>query len=81
MEYLGDQNIGLDGVVAQQKNYQKSGFKLVYRNIRYEGRGVLKIKNSSINIVEVAKIPFDHLIKYDTQFFPAPRPEKPGPEI
>jgi hypothetical protein len=29
--------IGLDGVVAQQGNYLKSGFQLAYRNIRYQG--------------------------------------------
>src|ERR1700754_430899 len=29
--------IGLDGVVAQQENYKKSGFQLAYANIRYGG--------------------------------------------
>src|SRR5260370_21184845 len=29
--------IGLDGVVAQQENYRKSGFQLAYANIRYGG--------------------------------------------
>ena len=28
---------GLDGVVAQQANYRKSGFALAYANIRYGG--------------------------------------------
>lgn len=39
MKYLRDQNIGLDGVVNQQENYKKSGFRLAYRNIRYKGKG------------------------------------------
>jgi len=34
---LGDRSIGLDGVVAQQQNYTRSGFHLAYRNIRYAG--------------------------------------------
>ena len=29
--------IGLDGVVAQQQNYRKSGFALAYANIRFGG--------------------------------------------
>ncbi len=30
--------IGLDGVIDQQKNYMESGFKLYYRNIRFDGK-------------------------------------------
>ncbi len=36
MAYLGDRNIGLDGVLAEEKTYEKSGFKTAYHNIRYE---------------------------------------------
>ncbi len=35
----GERTIGLDGVVARQADYARSGFRLVRRNIRYEGRG------------------------------------------
>src|SRR6476660_9893534 len=38
VEHAGDRTIGLDGVVAQQDNYQKSGFRLAYPNVRYGGR-------------------------------------------
>ena len=34
---LGDRAIGLDGVIAQQANYAKSGFALAHRNIRVGG--------------------------------------------
>ncbi len=37
LAYLAGRNIGLDGVVAQQDNYRKSGFTFAYRNIRYRG--------------------------------------------
>ena len=35
--HAGGRTIGLDGVVAQQDNYKKSGFVLAYSNIRYGG--------------------------------------------
>src|SRR5262245_9939072 len=37
MQRLAGHNIGLDGVVAQQQNYVKSGFRLAWRNVRYRG--------------------------------------------
>jgi len=72
IKYLNTQNIGLDGVVAQQENYKKSGFTLAYSNIRYEGVGSNKVKPLS-DIVPVNNIPFDQLLRYDRQFFPADR--------
>src|SRR5262245_8476420 len=37
IRHAGRRVIGLDGVVAQQRNYTKSGFKLAYANVRYGG--------------------------------------------
>ena len=37
MARLAGRNVGLDGVVAQQANYRKSGFRNAWNNIRYEG--------------------------------------------
>jgi GNAT superfamily N-acetyltransferase len=72
LEHLAGRNIGLDGVLAQQGNYQKSGFKLAYRNIRFEGRAAAKPESTS-GLTDVAGIPFDLLETYDRRFFPAPR--------
>jgi len=72
IKHLPTQNIGLDGVLAQQKNYKKSGFKLAYRNIRYEGTGTDE-KIDDKNIVSLADIPFDEIAAYDNQVFPTNR--------
>jgi hypothetical protein len=69
---LPTQNIGLDGVVAQQENYKKSGFKLAYRNIRYEGLGD-KIDSDNPKIILLEKIPFELIATYDDQIFPTKR--------
>ena len=39
-DYLGRRTIGLDGVVAQQANYMKSGFKIAWNNYRMRGKAV-----------------------------------------
>ena len=62
--------VGLDGVVAQQENYKKSGFQLAYRNVRY--RGVVAGKPSA-RLVAADAVPFDRLLAHDREFFPAPR--------
>ena len=46
MEHLSGRNIGLDGVLAQQDNYKKSGFQLADRNIRYEWRSTRNQKEA-----------------------------------
>lgn len=69
MEYLSGCNAGLDGVVAQQENYKKSGFVLAHRNIRYE----LKEKPNSItldkNILPADSVSYDSLSIYDKKHF------------
>lgn len=71
MQYLGDRTIGLDGVIAQQDNYRKSGFSLAHRNIRYQGTfGSSSTNTSLLNALEV---PFEELLAFDAQFFPVTR--------
>lgn len=68
MRYLGPRNIGLDGVVAQQANYQKSGFKLAYRNIRYVAQNLSK-PLATVGVVPLAEVPFEQLVAYDRALF------------
>ncbi|WP_193199502.1 GNAT family N-acetyltransferase [Nostoc sp. MG11] len=71
MAYLAtDRNIGLDGVIAQQDNYKKSGFQIAYNHIRYEGVGGGVMPPG---IVELRTVPFEELLAYDRQLFPSRR--------
>jgi len=72
MDSLTGRTVGLDGVVAQQENYKKSGFKLAYRNIRFEGISK-KTSQFSPNIIPLSSIPFEELCEYDKPFFPDDR--------
>jgi GNAT superfamily N-acetyltransferase len=72
LEYLEGLNLGLDGVVEQQENYKKSGFRLANRNIRFEGIGGGKPPDNA-EIVELATLPFEAIETYDRPFFPANR--------
>jgi len=74
MEYLKGCNVGLDGVVDQQENYKKSGFKLAYRNIRFEGLGIENYK-PSIHLTPLKDIDFEILYHFDRNFFPSSRKE------
>ena len=70
MEHLGVRNVGLDGVVGQQENYQKSGFQYAHSHIRYRGVGGGK---TSADVVPLSEVPFNDLIAFDREHFPAPR--------
>ncbi len=74
LQYLAGCNIGLDGVVDQQENYKKSGFKLAYRNIRYQGTGGGSAPKNA-NIVELTTLPLHAINEYDRPFFPEERPQ------
>jgi GNAT superfamily N-acetyltransferase len=74
MDYLRNRNVGLDGVVAQQANYRKSGFQLAYRNIRFQGiaRGNAEGEPYT-DLLNASALPFESLNSYDRQCFPAAR--------
>ncbi len=72
MNYLQGRNIGLDGVIEQQHNYQKSGFHIACRHVRYQGANIAKPVPLT-GIVAMDSVPFEHLLDYDRRYFPAPR--------
>ncbi|MFJ8014449.1 GNAT family N-acetyltransferase [Streptomyces sp. NPDC096339] len=74
MRRLDGRLIGLDGVVEQQDNYRKSGFRHAWNNMRYEG--VPRAEGEAggrVEIVDAASLPFGRLAAYDRRFFPEPR--------
>lgn len=73
MARLAGCNVALDGVVAQQDNYRKSGFRLAWRNMRFEGFGPAPAAPDA-RIVPLSGVPFADYAAWDRRFFPADRP-------
>ncbi|KPI33879.1 GCN5-related N-acetyltransferase [Actinobacteria bacterium OV450] len=83
MERLEGRLVGLDGVVDQQDNYRKSGFRPAWNNVRYEGvpraggtgpAGAGAAAGAGgFEVVDAASLPFTLLAAYDRRFFPESR--------
>ncbi len=73
MVQLAGRVVGLDGVVAQQDNYRKSGFALAWRNIRFGGVPPA-LPRRDPQIVPAGDVPLDAILALDAPIFPAPRP-------
>src|SRR5215475_12078989 len=71
--HAGPRVIGLDGVVAQQENYRKSGFELAYANVRFGGI-VSAPDSSQTGVISLNELPFSIVEAYDATVFPASRP-------
>lgn len=72
MASAAGRQVGLDGVVAQQDNYRKSGFEPAWRNVRYRRWGRASAERDA-RVVPLAGLPFDTVRAYDRPFFPADR--------
>jgi GNAT superfamily N-acetyltransferase len=70
--HAGRRVIGLDGVVAQQENYRKSGFQLAYANVRYGGIVAAPVVQQP-DIVALRDVPLAMIEASDAAVFPAPR--------
>jgi GNAT superfamily N-acetyltransferase len=71
--HAGGRVIGLDGVVAQQDNYTKSGFSFAYANIRCGGNPVA-LNAPRTDVVPPADVPLAVIVTDDATVFPAARP-------
>ena len=64
MARFGTRTVGLDGVIAQQGNYARSGFVLAHRNIRYGGAPAPLEADMQVDMADARHVPalmaFDH---------------------
>jgi len=74
MAHLEGRTVGLDGVVAQQTNYERSGFANASRNVRYTGVPQFsEHQSSNADIRAALSSDEDRLVAYDAPFFAGPR--------
>ena len=66
----GGRVVGLDGVLAQQASYERRGFVLAHRNVRWRLIGGGDRPNG---LAELASVPFPELLEFDTAVFGAER--------
>jgi len=71
MARLRGHNVGLDGVLAQQANYARSGFRLAYANVRYRGRSETAAIHPSV--APAAEVSFEAMADLDRRVFPERR--------
>lgn len=65
--------VGLDGVVAQQANYARSGFAFAHRNVRYGGHPAFERSDPNPCVKPVDAGLIEAVALYDRRHFPAER--------
>lgn len=70
VQHAGNRVIGLDGVVAQQANYVRSGFVPAWRNVRFQGTGG---GVPHPDLVDLDTIPFAPIAEMDRDLFEGDR--------
>ena len=72
LEYVGERNAGIDGVVENISVYERIGYRLAHRNERYGGQAIRKPFDSHC-IRPLREVPFGAIEAYDRHCFPAAR--------
>lgn len=72
LEYVGNRNIGLDGVIDMTDKYARIGFRPAYMNIRYQGKNFSQEKKDDC-IAVISDSLFSKIEQFDRLYFPAPR--------
>ncbi|GBF79141.1 GNAT family N-acetyltransferase [Aphanothece sacrum] len=72
LNLINQKPAALDAVLQQVDNYHKFGFKPTHNHCRYQG--IIKGQISE-DIIDLKTINFEQLCRYDSQYFPAYRPQ------
>lgn len=70
--YIGERNVGIDGVLLMVDKYKKLGFEIAHQNVRYIGQGPIPIQKR-IPVVPINTISKHALNSYDRLHFPVSR--------
>lgn len=62
--------VGLDGVLVQQASYERQGFVLAHRNVRWRTLGG---GERPAELVELSAVPFEQLLAFDSAVFGSER--------
>lgn len=73
LAYLGQRNVGLDGVTNMLDKYARLGYKFSHNNARYSCSGFHPIVKTNDALVLLKDIDSNLLLTYDRQHFPAAR--------
>lgn len=71
LERAGGRTIGLDGVLEQQRYYERRGFELARRNVRWRTASTGGVPAEGA--VALSSVPFDELLAYDASVFGSTR--------
>ena len=70
LERAGERIVGLDGVLAQQASYERRGFVLAHRNVRWRTVGGGARPDG---VVELSSVSFERLLAFDSAVFGSER--------
>lgn len=70
LERAAGRVVGLDGVLAQQAAYERRGFTLAHRNVRWRTSGG---GTRPAGLTELSSLPFEDLLAYDASVFGSER--------
>ena len=70
LERAGGRVVGLDGVLAQQASYERRGFVLAHRNVRWRTIGGGERPDG---VVDLSSVRFEQLLEFDSAVFGSER--------